>query len=106
MNVTKTRVLAASYSKLPVQASYSVTIGETEMVLFKLTNGEVYAVENCSPHPKGGVLAGGLVSGQYVYCPLYDWKISLIDGKVQAPDVGEVRTFEVIVEEEEVYIIV
>ncbi|OLS40887.1 nitrite reductase small subunit NirD [Bacillus sp. MRMR6] len=106
MNLTKTRVLAASYFKLPVQASYSVTINEKEMVLFKLTNGEVYAVENRSPHPKGGVLAGGLVSGQYVYCPLYDWKISLADGKVQAPDVGEVRTFEVIVEDDEVYIVV
>jgi nitrite reductase (NADH) small subunit len=106
MNLTKTRVLAASFSKLPVQASYSVTINEKEMVLFKLTNGEVYAVENRSPHPKGGVLAGGLVSGQYVYCPLYDWKISLADGKVQAPDVGEIQTYQVIVEDDDVYIVV
>jgi nitrite reductase (NADH) small subunit len=106
MITTKTMTLAAHYSDLPVRAGYAVNINDIEIALFKVTNGKVYAIENRSPHPKGGVLTEGLVSGEYVYCPVYDWKISLVDGKVQAPDAGQVKTFQVEVEGDNVYIII
>jgi nitrite reductase (NADH) small subunit len=102
---TITRIPVANYSNLRVRSGYTIKIDDTEITLFKLTNGEVYAIENRSPHPKGGVLSEGLVSGEYVYCPVYDWKISLKDGKVQAPDEGQVRTFKVDLEEDIVFII-
>ncbi len=105
MITTKTRTLVAHYSDLPVRAGYSVKIDNQEVALFKVTNGKVYGIENRSPHPKGGVLTEGLVSGEYVFCPVYDWKISLADGKVQAPDEGQVRTYQVEVEADNVYII-
>ncbi|MCM2536146.1 nitrite reductase small subunit NirD [Neobacillus pocheonensis] len=103
---TITRIPVANYSNLKVRAGYSIKIDDKEIALFKLTNGEVYAIENHSPHPKGGVLTEGLVSGDYVFCPVYDWKISLVDGKVQAPDVGQVRTFQVEVENDIVFIVI
>ena len=102
---TLTRIPVANYSNIRVRSGYSLKIDDTEIALFKLTSGEVYAIENRSPHPKGGVLSEGLVSGEYVYCPVYDWKISLKDGKVQAPDEGQVRTFKVELEEDIVFII-
>lgn len=102
---TITRIPVANYSNLRTRAGYAIKIDETEIALFKLSNGKVYAIENRSPHPKGGVLSEGLVSGDYVYCPVYDWKISLMDGKVQAPDVGQVRTFEVEIKEDIIFII-
>ncbi|MEH6905205.1 MULTISPECIES: nitrite reductase small subunit NirD [Neobacillus] len=102
---TLTRIPVANYSNIKVRSGYSLKIDDTEIALFKVTSGEVYAVENRSPHPKGGVLSEGLVSGEYVYCPVYDWKISLKDGKVQAPDEGQVRTFKVELEEDIVFII-
>jgi nitrite reductase (NADH) small subunit len=102
---TITRIPVVNYSNLRVRSGYSIKIDDTEIALYKLSNGEVYALENRSPHPKGGVLSEGLVSGAYVYCPVYDWKISLKDGKVQAPDVGQVRTFKVELEEDIVFII-
>ncbi|MFL6560134.1 MAG: nitrite reductase small subunit NirD [Bacillus sp. (in: firmicutes)] len=102
---TITRIPVANYSNLRVRSGYSIKIDDTEIALFKLTNGEVYGIENRSPHPKGGVLTEGLVSGEYVFCPVYDWKISLKDGKVQAPDEGQVRTFKVELEEDIVFII-
>ncbi|MEH7373757.1 nitrite reductase small subunit NirD [Neobacillus drentensis] len=102
---TITRIPVANYSNLRVQSGYTIKIDDTEIALFKVTNGEVYAIENSSPHPKGGVISEGLVSGEYVYCPVYDWKISLKDGKVQSPDVGQVRTFKVELEEDIVFII-
>ena len=39
------------------------------------------------------VLSDGLVSGEYVFCPVYDWKISLVNGQVQAPDEGQVKVY-------------
>ena len=102
---TITRIPVANYSNLKVRSGYSLKINETNIALFKVTSGEVYAIENRSPHPKGGVLSEGLISGEYVYCPVYDWKISLKDGKVQAPDEGQVRTFKVELEDDIVFIV-
>lgn len=102
---TITRIPVANYSNLRNRSGYAIKIDETEIALFKLSNGEVYAIENRSPHPKGGVLSEGLVSGHFVYCPVYDWKISLLDGKVQAPDVGQVRTFKIEINEDIIFII-
>jgi nitrite reductase (NADH) small subunit len=102
---TITRIPVANYSNIKVRSGYSLKIDDTNIALFKVTNGEVYAIENRSPHPKGGVLSEGLVSGEFVYCPVYDWKISLKDGKVQAPDEGQVRTFNVELEEDIIFIV-
>jgi nitrite reductase (NADH) small subunit len=102
---TITRIPVAHYSNLRVRSGYTIKIDDTEIALFKLTNGEVYAIENRSPHPKGGVLTEGLVSGECVSCPVSDWKISLKDGKVQAPDEGQVRTFKLETQEDIVFII-
>jgi nitrite reductase (NADH) small subunit len=101
---TISRIPVANYSNLKARAGYSIKIDEKEIALFKTSNGQVFAIENRSPHPKGGVLSEGLVSGEYVYCPVYDWKISLRDGKVQAPDHGEVRTYKVEIKEDIVFI--
>lgn len=102
---TLTRIPVANYSNLKTRSGFSIKIADTEIALFKVTNGKIFAIENHSPHPKGGVLSEGLVSGEYVFCPIYDWKISLADGKVQAPDIGQVRTFKTEVIEDIVFII-
>jgi nitrite reductase (NADH) small subunit len=101
---TITRIPVANYSNLKARSGYSIKIADTEIALFKVTNGKIFALENHSPHPKGGVLSEGLVSGEYVFCPVYDWKISLVDGKVQAPDIGQVRTFKTEVKDNIVFI--
>ncbi len=103
---TMTRVKAASYSGLEPRIGRTIAVGGQEIALFKVTDGTVYAIENRSPHPKGGVLSEGLVSGAFVFCPVYDWKISLVDGKVQDPDEGQVKTFNVEVKGDDIFIII
>jgi nitrite reductase (NADH) large subunit len=76
---------------------------DEEIVLFHLTDG-VRAVENRCP--KDGPIAEGIVSGEFVFTPLYDWKISLVDGQVQAPDTGSIKTYQVEVVGGSVYIYV
>ncbi|MDF9840537.1 MULTISPECIES: nitrite reductase small subunit NirD [unclassified Paenibacillus] len=72
--------------------------GPVELAVFKTSDGQIFAVENKNPHPKGGPLAEGIVSGHYLYDPLYDWKIDLRSGEVQAPDNGRVAIFPVTVD--------
>ena len=73
-------------------------LGDLELALFKLSDGEVKAVENRCPH-KNGKLSEGMVCDHHVYCPLHDWKIDLHDGLVQAPDEGCIETYPVTVDD-------
>ncbi|MDX8359733.1 MULTISPECIES: nitrite reductase small subunit NirD [Bacillaceae] len=95
----------AKYSELPQRVGKSVKLNNTEIALFRLSNGEVYAVENKCPH-NGGTLAEGIVSGNVVYCPLHEWKICLEDGKVQQPDTGCVKVYDVEVKNDKILLTV
>ncbi|MDA1477840.1 nitrite reductase small subunit NirD [Bacillus sp. CLL-7-23] len=104
VNKNITKVFIAKLSELPEQLGKTVFIDDKEIAVFKLSNGSVRAVENRCPH-KGGVLAEGMVSGEFVFCPMHDWKISLKDGRVQEPDTGCIQTFETVIEGEDLFII-
>ncbi|WP_085505991.1 nitrite reductase small subunit NirD [Thalassobacillus devorans] len=99
------KVFVSKLEDLPEKLGKTVIIGELELAVFKLEDGKVRAIENRCPH-KGGVLAEGMVSGEHVFCPMHDWKISTRSGKVQEPDTGCVQTYETEVKKNEVYVIV
>ncbi|MDN9009827.1 nitrite reductase small subunit NirD [Brevibacillus laterosporus] len=82
----------------PKKVGRVVCVEETEVALFRLDDDQFYAVANRNPHPRGGTLVDGIVSDLFLYDPLYDWKISLVDGTVQAPDRGQVEVYPVVVE--------
>jgi nitrite reductase (NADH) small subunit len=103
---TKEKVYVGLISELPERVGKTVRLEDgKEIAVFKLSTGKVKAIENHCPH-KGGVLSEGIVSGEHVFCPMHDWKICLEDGKVQAPDFGCVKSFNAVVEDEKVYVIV
>ncbi|MNB72008.1 Assimilatory nitrite reductase [NAD(P)H] small subunit [compost metagenome] len=81
-----------------------VVIEGKEVAVFRTSQDEFYALENRNPHPKGGPLAEGIVSGHYLYDPLYDWKIDLRTGEVQAPDKGQAVVFPVYMNGDEIAI--
>lgn len=95
MENTNQEYNAGSVQNFLPQIGRVIAAGSMELAVFRTSDGTFYAVENCSPHPKGGPLAEGIVSGHYLYDPLYDWKIDLRSGEVQAPDHGTVTTFPV-----------
>ncbi len=88
------RWVVANVSDISERRSRTVMIEGTEVALFKLSTGEVKAIENRCPH-KGGKLSEGIVCDHLVFCPLHDWKINIRDGKVQDPDEGYVITYHV-----------
>ncbi|MBP1157433.1 MULTISPECIES: nitrite reductase small subunit NirD [unclassified Paenibacillus] len=93
------RIMVARASEIPALRSRTVTVGGMEIAIFKLSSGELRAIENRCPH-KNGKLSEGIVCDHHVFCPLHDWKINMKDGLVQAPDEGCVTTFSVEVDEE------
>ncbi|MBI5559809.1 MAG: nitrite reductase small subunit NirD [Deltaproteobacteria bacterium] len=80
-----------------------VNLGPESAALFRLYDGSVLAIENACPH-KGGPLSEGIVSGNSVICPMHNTRVDLRDGTVEGPDTGSVRTYEVKIEGEEVWI--
>ncbi|MBM0065696.1 nitrite reductase small subunit NirD [Alkalicoccobacillus gibsonii] len=98
-------IYVAQLHELSVGIGKKVTIDCLELALFRQENDEVLAVENRCPH-KGGVLSDGIVSGEYVFCPMHDWKIDLRKGEAVAPDIGCVKTYNVSIVDEAVYIVV
>ncbi|WP_232698461.1 nitrite reductase small subunit NirD [Brevibacillus daliensis] len=76
-----------------------------EIAIFRTDEDKFYAIENRNPNPKGGTLVDGMVSGEFIFDPLYDWKISLVTGRVQEPDEGIARVFDVKVENGEVSVV-
>lgn len=77
----------------PTLLGRTVVIGGEEIAVFRTSDHRWFALENKNPHPRGGTIVEAIVSGHYIYDPLYDWKIDLTTGLVQAPDTGQVRTY-------------
>jgi nitrite reductase (NADH) small subunit len=105
MEKTIRSVFIAEIAELPQKLGKTVIVGNKEIAVFKTENGDIRAIENRCPH-KGGVLAEGILSGEYVFCPMHDWKISVKDGKVQAPDVGCVQTYPVEIKGGQVFVLI
>ncbi|MBB6450106.1 nitrite reductase (NADH) small subunit [Geomicrobium halophilum] len=101
---TKHKVLVANRHELAVGLGKKVVIEGKELALFLQKDGVVYAIEDSCPH-LGGPLSEGMVSGEHVFCPLHDWKISLKTGEAAGADEGCVARFDVEVENEQVYVV-
>lgn len=88
------RWVVANVADIMERRSRTVLVDGVEVALFKLSTGEIKAVENRCPH-KGGKLSEGIVCDHHVFCPLHDWRINMNDGMVQEPDEGSVVTYHV-----------
>ncbi|MDQ0199440.1 nitrite reductase small subunit NirD [Neobacillus ginsengisoli] len=105
INKSVTKLSIGTINEFQDRIGKTVRVGDIEVAVFKLSNGSIRAVENRCPH-KGGVLSEGIVSGEFVFCPMHDWKICLDDGKVQEPDTGCVKTYQIIIDGDEVYLLI
>ncbi|MBB6734850.1 nitrite reductase small subunit NirD [Cohnella zeiphila] len=87
------KVLVGNIADIDVKGARTIRLEGTEIAIFRLSDGQVKALENRCPH-KNGKLSEGMVCGTAVHCPLHDWKIDLRSGNVYEPDDGCVATFE------------
>jgi nitrite reductase (NADH) small subunit len=96
--------LVCKLTDIPVLGSRIVKrSGQIDIAIFRNTEDQVFALLDECPH-KGGPLSQGIVHGTSVTCPLHAWKIGLVDGVAQTPDIGCVQRFEVKVENGTVFL--
>jgi nitrite reductase (NADH) small subunit len=81
-----------------------VWAGHFKVALFRC-DGVIYAIRNQCPH-MGGDLGEGLLTGDVVKCPWHGWKFNVRTGKSPEAELVAVRTFEVKLEGEDVYVAV
>lgn len=90
-------------TEIPALGSRVVRSKACDIGVFRTEDDRVFALNNSCPH-KGGPLSQGIVYGDKIACPLHSWKISLVDGKAEEPDVGETACYQVKVEDGMVYL--
>lgn len=105
MEAVSQKVKVMKLEKLPKLIGKEVHVDGESIALFHLSNGDVRAIGSKCPHTNGP-LAEGIVSGEFVFCPLQNWKVSLVTGEVQFPDEGVVKTYETEIIDGFVYIAV
>jgi len=77
MTLTNEKVRVAHISDLEPLIGKKVIVGDTQIGLFLTEEGNIRAINNICPH-KQGPLSEGTVSGDFVYCPLHDQKMVLL----------------------------
>lgn len=96
-------VKVAPLEDIPKLGARVVRTKDCDIGVFRTEDDRVFAINNACPH-KAGPLSQGIVYGDKVACPLHSWKISLVDGKAEEPDVGETACYQVKVEDGVVYL--
>jgi nitrite reductase/ring-hydroxylating ferredoxin subunit len=81
-----------------------VWAGNFKVALFRC-EGVIYAIRNQCPH-MGGDLGEGLLTGDVVRCPWHGWKFNVKTGKSPEAEMVAVRSFEVKLEGDDVYVAV
>lgn len=73
------------------------------MAIFLMSDGRISCLEDYCPLTEGPILEG-IVSGEFLYEPMREYKISLVDGKIQEPDDGQLRVYPVTVQDDDIFI--
>ncbi|HIW32894.1 MAG TPA: nitrite reductase small subunit NirD [Candidatus Paenibacillus intestinavium] len=105
MTQVKQKIFVVNFDELEQRVGREIIVDGNKIAVFRLLDDRVMAIGGVCPHTNGP-LAEGIVSGEYVFCPLHEYKVSLLDGKVQEPDEGCVATYETSIVDGKVYIIV
>jgi len=95
-------VKVAKASDLEEGRGKIVTVNGIKVALFRC-EGAVYAIRNQCPH-MGGDLGDGFLEGEIVRCPWHGWRFSVKTGKAPDTEVVGVRTYEVRIEDDDVFV--
>lgn len=87
-----------------------VMVDDAEIAIINL-DGDLHAIRNFCPHMEGP-LARGYISTKkkddkevkYVSCPFHEWEFNLETGRALFNDTHKVRTYDVYVEDDTIYL--
>jgi len=72
----------APANAIPEGEGRTFDVHGTRVAVLRTRGGGVFAVQAACPH-RGGPLAGGLVGGSTLVCPLHAWRFELTTGASQ-----------------------
>ena len=72
-------VKVAKASEIPVGGAKVVLVQDRPIAIFKVKEGEFYAITNTCPH-QGGPLGEGYLDGYSVTCPWHAWEFDIRTG--------------------------
>jgi len=95
------KVATATDLRISSQGATSVAVNysDTQLAVFKLANGKIYATQQLCPHRRAFVLSDGLLGetvegNPYISCPLHKRNFTLIEGNCLTDDNYKIITFE------------
>ncbi|HEX4949824.1 MAG TPA: Rieske 2Fe-2S domain-containing protein [Blastocatellia bacterium] len=80
--------------RIPPGEGRDFLLGDEEITVFRLRNGQVHALEAKCPH-RNGPLADGLTGDGKVICPYHSYKFELATGKPIGNDCQALKTYNV-----------
>jgi NAD(P)H-dependent nitrite reductase small subunit len=101
-NAEKRYCWVASIGEIPPGAGRMVEVGGEEVALFNF-NGEYYATSDMCPH-RGASLAEGFLDGGKVFCPLHCFDFNLKTGECATVPSLRIRTYEVKIAGEDIFV--
>jgi len=99
-------LLVCALQELPCGGVKTVALPGLNVAVFRLADGRMFGIEDRCPHRGARLSAGVLYDGDKIACLDHGWGIRLIDGGVEAPEQGSVRTFPVKTENDAVLVLV
>lgn len=92
------RVTVGRVEDVPQGRGATVELDDgTELALYNI-GGEFYAIENFCPH-KGAPLADGNLCGHTVECDWHGWRFDVRNGQCLTTQSASVETYEVVIED-------
>ena len=118
--VEEMKHLVCDYNELKKSGKQAFEIDRKPVVVVLSQDGQVYALKDVCPH-KGPCLSEGMVDkncsangvGEYIYesgrevirCPWHSWEFDIKTGEsLFAPDKVKVKTYDVSIEDEKVFV--
>ena len=101
-NLEKRYYRVASIGEISLGAGRVVEVGGEEVALINF-NGEYYAISDLCPH-RGASLAEGFLDGGKVFCPWHCFDFNLKTGECGTVPSLRVRTYEVKIVGEDIFV--
>jgi nitrite reductase (NADH) small subunit len=85
-----------SLERIPPGEGRVFRVSETDIAVFRLRDGKIYATQSTCPH-RGGPLADGLAGSGKILCPLHGFAFELATGQPVDNPCAQLRTYTVVV---------
>ena len=97
------QVKVCSVGDLKAGVGYTAAVKGKSLALFMHGDGRIFAIDAVCPHA-AGPLEEGKMDNCSVVCPLHDYKFDLATGKCSTDPEFAVKTYPVVVEENQVWV--